>query len=520
MARILHLSDLHFSRDSEWFHYTDLEPREVAEMVCEALSKDSIAPEYVAISGDLTWEGQTPEFNLAADFTKTLLHGLSLTPAELLVVAGNHDMTWKIGTRDANKEEQEAAYRAFHHQVFGQPARQDLCAYLVTKRLTLLGIHSASQESANKPTIGVGNERNVARLIKSIKKDPNYNPEAPKVAVSHHHLVPVQWTGPIADRREGLMVDSDAIQTHLLENGFCGLLHGHAHKPGARSIHNFAVSDHTSLALLGAGSFGATARHLPPEQLRHFQVIDVQPAAIHAKWFEPSRDHERRFLFQKDVRVACSTSGAPARTSACQATWIAVSGSMGVGKSTLVGLLQKAIPGSTVVHSPARGLIKQGHPSDDRMNFDDYAPFFTAHLEKMTSVQGSFLIFERTLLDTLAYAEANKNLKEPWLTTMRALASRCAQDFDHYVYLPVEEEVPLKEDGVRNADPKYQRAIDEALRNVLNQHVKQKVIVAKGTPKERLQTVLEAVGVSGWPANRVKENRTAPELRRSGIRLV
>src|SRR6478752_716554 len=73
MATIAHLSDIHFGR---------VEPRLVTALVRTIAA---VAPDLVAVSGDLTQRARRSQFQAARRF-------LDLLPFPLLVVPGNHDV--------------------------------------------------------------------------------------------------------------------------------------------------------------------------------------------------------------------------------------------------------------------------------------------------------------------------------------------------------------------------------------------------------------------------------------------
>jgi predicted MPP superfamily phosphohydrolase len=90
VVRILHLSDLHFSKRRAW----DQDPvlaslaRDVAR-----LRDEGLAPDLVAITGDVADRGTPEEYALATSFVRErLLPAAGLDAARLLLVPGNHDV--------------------------------------------------------------------------------------------------------------------------------------------------------------------------------------------------------------------------------------------------------------------------------------------------------------------------------------------------------------------------------------------------------------------------------------------
>lgn len=179
---------------------------------------------------------------------------------------------------------------------------------------------------------------------------------------------------------------------------------------------------------------------------------------------------------------------------------IGISGASGVGKSTLARALHgelSARPLSnirlpdqsvTLCESPGRRLVSAGVSADDDTTFEDYALYFRAHLDRLNASNSGVFIFDRTLLDTLAFAEINKNLTGPWLEFAREVARSYSLALDLAVYIPIESHVKAE----RAVDDEYLRRFDAGLRNVLN-HYFPDFVTASGTVDNRLEETLKAV---------------------------
>ncbi|MCB9766020.1 MAG: metallophosphoesterase [Alphaproteobacteria bacterium] len=89
-ARILHLSDLHARPRTAW----DSQPLLIRLVgAVEELVKQGLGPDLIAITGDLAFSGQEEEYRLVEAWLRTeLLPAAGLTPSELLIVPGNHDV--------------------------------------------------------------------------------------------------------------------------------------------------------------------------------------------------------------------------------------------------------------------------------------------------------------------------------------------------------------------------------------------------------------------------------------------
>ena len=90
--RILHLSDFHFSANKAW----DADPvlRELATAIRREVAT-GMAPDFIAITGDLAFSGLSDEYKLFGDWLEQRLWsaiGDTLPRDRLLLVPGNHDV--------------------------------------------------------------------------------------------------------------------------------------------------------------------------------------------------------------------------------------------------------------------------------------------------------------------------------------------------------------------------------------------------------------------------------------------
>lgn len=94
-VRILHLSDLHLRLDTQPGH--DALLRAAVTRIREDLVQQGLGPHLVALTGDLAYYGKTAEFDLVrAWLTDHLLPAVGLSPAQVMVVPGNHDLDRKV----------------------------------------------------------------------------------------------------------------------------------------------------------------------------------------------------------------------------------------------------------------------------------------------------------------------------------------------------------------------------------------------------------------------------------------
>lgn len=90
VVRVAHVSDLHFRDASAWDALPKL--RRLADDIASFVERD-LGPDLIVITGDLSYSGAVAELKLAEDFLRdVLLPAARLTPSELVIVPGNHDV--------------------------------------------------------------------------------------------------------------------------------------------------------------------------------------------------------------------------------------------------------------------------------------------------------------------------------------------------------------------------------------------------------------------------------------------
>ena len=190
MRTIVHLSDIHFGR---------IDSRLVAPLV---RTIDAIAPNLVAISGDLTQRARRSQFRQARAFLDRLHF-------PLLVVPGNHDVP--LYNMLARFVDPFAAYRRYIHEHLEPVYRDD--------EMIAVGLNSARV----LPFGGGGrlHEAQVARAAARLKSAPA---DAVRIVVTHH-----PFDLPAGHGEKHLIGRSDMAMAQLADAGADVFLAGHLH---------------------------------------------------------------------------------------------------------------------------------------------------------------------------------------------------------------------------------------------------------------------------------------------------
>jgi len=240
MARLVHLSDLHFGAHDE----------QLVEAVEGRI--DELKPDLVVISGDFTQRARTEQFKEACAFLERLQHA----GHEVLGVPGNHDVPlYDVLRRFLSPL---ARYRRF--------IDENLCPFVELPGLAVLGINTARSLTFKDGRI---NQDQVAFIRDTFSRTPR---DAFRVLVTHHPLFALT-VGEEVTRAIGRQeLALDAIQ----EAGVDMLLAGHNHHASTHSASDLVTRAGGAL-VVQAGT--ATSTRLR-EQEQSFNTIDVADASV------------------------------------------------------------------------------------------------------------------------------------------------------------------------------------------------------------------------------------------------
>jgi predicted ATPase len=148
---------------------------------------------------------------------------------------------------------------------------------------------------------------------------------------------------------------------------------------------------------------------------------------------------------------------------------IAVSGSHGTGKSTLIAAFLERRPHYHHEPEAFETLADDVDLTPDEGPTADGLQVLLEHtISAMAAYSpGARVVFERSPVDYLAYAAAARSwprgASARFLTSAKPLVRRSLRHLDLVVLLPVSKDLPARGDE----DPRFRRRVDEALRRAL-----------------------------------------------------
>jgi GTPase SAR1 family protein len=175
---------------------------------------------------------------------------------------------------------------------------------------------------------------------------------------------------------------------------------------------------------------------------------------------------------------------------------IAISGTHGSGKTTLVDSLSRSLPGYDAVEEPYYLLEAQGHQIATPPSVED----FEAQLAcSITCVERGArdTIFDRCPVDFLAYLLVGRPSREAELDRWIPRVRQALGQLDQIVFVPLEE--PDRTGGAHIEHPGLRRRMDQRLRELLQDDpwaFGAAVFEVRGSPAERTQQVLDHLGLA------------------------
>jgi 3',5'-cyclic AMP phosphodiesterase CpdA len=238
MARLVHLSDLHFGAHDE---------RLVAAV---EKSVDALKPDLVVISGDFTQRARTEQFAEACRFLERLHDGAH----EVLGVPGNHDIPlYDVLRRFLSPL---TRYRRF--------IDESLCPFIELPGIAVLGINTARSLTFKDGRI---NEDQVKFIAETFARTPS---DSMRILVTHHPLFALR-VGEQVERAIGRQeLALDAVE----KSGVDMLLAGHNHHASSQDASEL-VTRAGGVLVIQAGTATSTRVR---EQEQSFNTIDIGEA--------------------------------------------------------------------------------------------------------------------------------------------------------------------------------------------------------------------------------------------------
>lgn len=269
---LLWLSDLHFSERNHEFALKasyKTQKKTLIDRIEKELKRDQIgALAGVLISGDLTWDGSTDEFQLVGDFISELRSRYSLAQNQVLFCTGNHDICFSSRPWEKGKEIEIAPEQAkrnfveFYENVFGVQPNDFLCCgrrFVIGAGICVEVVSLNSSLLRQEENVFQGHGFLGEDQLDHIANKMGWNntgaddPKPFRIAMLHHHLVQVVPREiPQYAHNSSVVYDARALMDWIAQYEIELVIHGHMHNAAfinlgishpddASKLHRFTV---------------------------------------------------------------------------------------------------------------------------------------------------------------------------------------------------------------------------------------------------------------------------------------
>ena len=247
MGTIVHLSDIHFGR---------VDPRLVPALVSTI---DTVAPDLVAVSGDLTQRARTNQFVEAREFLDRL-------PTPQIVVPGNHDVP--LHNVFARFAQPLSKYRHY--------ITSDLRPFYHDEEIAVLGVNTARSLTIKRGRINKGQ---VAWMRERLS---DLDPEIVRIVVTHH-----PFDLPEGHNKRHLVGRARMAMEQLASCGADLFLAGHLHvSHTTHSATRYKIKGHSALVVQA----GTAASNRGRGEENSFNVVRVDRPHIAVERYEWQQD--------------------------------------------------------------------------------------------------------------------------------------------------------------------------------------------------------------------------------------
>ena len=165
-------------------------------------------------------------------------------------------------------------------------------------------------------------------------------------------------------------------------------------------------------------------------------------------------------------------------------------GTMSVGKTTLVKALAELPEFKNYSSRTERSkyLRSMGIPLNTDSTVRGQSVFLA---ERASELLQENIITDRTVVDVIAFANLSTSMSASEKYFINATIQPLMNEYDILFYVSPEG-VEIEDNGVRETDVNYRKAIDKEIKSIIQMH-RSHTITLKGTTEERIERVKNAL---------------------------
>lgn len=318
---LLWVSDTHFSVDHHDFPRDSSQSKlSLSEAIRRDLEKQGITSiGGLLISGDLTWRAVAAEFEWAAKFVADVKSWSTLTPSQILICPGNHDLAfskepWVKGTPATIVDQSSAAaFTEFYGSIFSVTPTVSMSSgrkmWLPDGQIAdIVSLNSSLLQQMPDALQGQGflGDPQLRDAAKEMGWDGDRKRvRGYRICMLHHHVVPIlHREHPQLGISASVVHDAGALIRWLSENEVDLVLHGHMHLPSMVKVSSALdyplQSNWHETTIIALGSTGVDSTHRPNVP-NAYGLISFTRSGVEVTVRSISSDdaipHEKRVVF-------------------------------------------------------------------------------------------------------------------------------------------------------------------------------------------------------------------------------
>jgi 3',5'-cyclic AMP phosphodiesterase CpdA len=319
---LLWVSDLHYSRDYHGFPLEGTVIRNKLGLRIEDALKNN---EYnniggVIVSGDITWKATKEEFKLAESFFAWAKSWGDIDNYQFAICSGNHDIAFSADPSEKGAEitkasdEACAAYGDFYEDLFYQKpniylssGRKFLLGNAIPVEIVCLNSSFLAQEKGLFQGHGFLGQPQLNDAAEQMNWKPDSDPLAFRIAVLHHHLLPVTFREiPETGRQYSVVLDAEAFSQWLVKYRIRLVLHGHMHNPFvSRVVKPISIDSPNKhwfeYYVLGMGSSGVKIEHLGESRKNTIGILKFKKNKVEVIYYQIDPMHNPSCLYSFEI---------------------------------------------------------------------------------------------------------------------------------------------------------------------------------------------------------------------------
>jgi len=172
-----------------------------------------------------------------------------------------------------------------------------------------------------------------------------------------------------------------------------------------------------------------------------------------------------------------------------------LTGTMSTGKTTMVKALAEHdyFKGKEYKFFTERSkyLMSMGIPLNQSSTYKGQLVFFA---ERASELMQDNMVTDRTVLDVFAFSKAaEKEIGYGRVNALEHIKDELKGEYDILFYVPIIDEIPMENNGIRETNEDFRRLIDDIIRREFNAYKGRKYIIKATNLNDRIDEIVRYI---------------------------